>query len=41
MLPAAQELWERKLLRSKSPEEKKQGGESDREGSKNHEEMNA
>lgn len=23
MLPAAQELWERKLLRSKSPEEKK------------------
>lgn len=30
-LPAAQELWERKLLRSKSPEEVKHGGENYRE----------
>lgn len=40
MQPAAQELWERKLLRSKTPKEAKQGGENDRE-EKKHEEMNA
>lgn len=39
-LPAPQELWERKLLGSKSPEEAKQGGENDMEGNQ-PKEMNA